>query len=193
MNAGDFDAIVMGASAGAVEALMAILPELPADFPLPVLVVIHVPPDRKNALAALFADTCRVEVKEAEDKEEIRGGVVYFAPANYHLLVETDRTLSLSVEEPVHYSRPAIDVLFETAADAFGERLMGIVMTGASKDGAAGLRAIGEAGGLTLVQDPGTAEVAVMPMAALGAWPAARPLSLNGIAALLTTLNLDTD
>ena len=185
MSAGNHDAVVMGASAGAVEALMAILPALPAGFPLPVMVVVHVPPDRRSALAALFAESCQLEVKEAEDKEVTRGGVIYFAPANYHLLVEPDLSLSLSNEEPVHYSRPAIDVLFETAADAYGDRLVGIVLTGASKDGAAGLRAVGEAGGLTLVQDPLTAEAAVMPAAALEAWPASRSLAPREIAALL--------
>jgi two-component system chemotaxis response regulator CheB len=177
--------VVIGASAGAVDALSEILPALGGDFPLPVMVVVHLPPDRKSGMADLFRGRCRVAVKEAEDKEPAAAGTVYFAPPDYHLLVEPDGRLSLSSEEPVLYSRPSIDVLFESAADAHGEALVAVVLTGASADGAKGLRAVCAAGGTALVQDPRTAHSGTMPGAALAACPAAEVLSLGAIAARL--------
>ena len=134
------EAIVIGASAGALEALSAILPALPEGFRLPVIVVVHVPPDKRSVLAELFQAKCRVSVREAEDKEPIVGGTVYFAPPDYHLLVEADEHLSLSSDEPVLFSRPSIDVLFESAADAYGPALIAIILTGANQDGAEGMR-----------------------------------------------------
>ncbi|KMS58946.1 chemotaxis protein CheB [Sphingobium baderi] len=178
-------AVAIGASAGAVEALLQILPALPAGYRLPVLVVVHVPRDRGNSLVSLFQTRCRLRVKEAEDKEETCPGTIYFAPSDYHLLVEADGSLSLSSDEPVHHSRPAIDVLFESAADAFGTGLVGIVLTGANQDGASGLKAVVEAGGMGIVQDPATALVPTMPRAALAACPAARQADLDGIISLL--------
>ena len=174
-------AVAIGASAGAVQALLHILPALPAAFPLPVLIVVHVPPDRANALVPLFQSKCEVIVKEAEDKERVAPGVVYFAPSDYHLLVEADGALSLSLDEPVNLSRPSIDVLLESAADAFGEGLIGVVLTGANDDGAAGLKAVSEAGGVAIVEDPQAAFVATMPQAALRAAPAARVMSLDAL------------
>lgn len=181
-------AIAIGASAGAFEALSVILPALPASFRLPIFVVVHVPGDRKSLLAELFQAKCRLAVKEAEDKEPIAPGTVYFAPPDYHLLIETGKTLSLSSDEPIRYSRPAIDVLFETAADAYGSSLIAIVLTGANGDGARGLKAVAEAGGLTIVQNPGGAFSAAMPEAALAAVPSAQLLPLVGIAAYLRNL-----
>lgn len=181
-------AVVIGASAGAVEALAALLPHLPAGYRLPVLVVVHVPPGRPSALVELFRARCRVPVKEAEDKEPITAGTVYFAPPDYHLLVEPDRRLSLSSEEPVHYSRPSIDVLFETAADAYRPELVGVILTGANADGAAGLAAVVAAGGTAAVEDPATAYSPAMPAAALDACPAARVLGLDALAAFLREL-----
>lgn len=160
-------AVVIGASAGAIQALSEILPALPADFPLPILIVVHVPADRDNILASLFEKKCRMAVREAEDKEPALGGVIYFAPAGYHLLVEEEGTLSLSSDEEVMYSRPSIDVLFESAADAYGSAVIGIILTGANSDGAKGLKAIAAAGGTALVQDPATAYASAMPRAAL--------------------------
>ncbi len=174
-------AVVIGASAGAVPALLTILPALPATYPLPVMVVVHVPPDRENALVALFGAKSKIVIKEAEDKEDAAPGVVYFAPSDYHLLVETDGALSLSADAVVHHSRPAIDVLFETAADAFGSGLAGIVLTGANEDGAAGLAAVARAGGAAVVEDPDHAYSPFMPAAALRACPTAKVLSLPQI------------
>jgi two-component system chemotaxis response regulator CheB len=179
------EAVVIGASAGALEALSVILPSLPADYRLPVLVVVHVPPDKKSILAELFQAKCKVKVREAEDKEPICDGTVYFAPPDYHLLVETDQSLSLSNDEPVLYSRPSLDVLFESAADAYGPSLIAIVLTGANQDGAKGLRAVAEAGGITIVQSPEGAYAAAMPEAAIAECPSAKVMSLKEIAAYL--------
>ncbi|MGV3617216.1 MAG: chemotaxis protein CheB [Fimbriimonas sp.] len=181
----NIEAIALGASAGAVEALSEILPNLPAAFPIPIFIVVHLPPDRASALAELFQAKCQIRVKEAEDKEPIRPGTVYFAPPNYHLLVEMDGRLSLSADEPVLYSRPSIDVLFESAADAYEARLLGIVLTGASSDGAAGLRSVCEAGGAAIVQSPASAHMPTMPRAALEACPEATPLPLERISEYL--------
>ena len=178
-------AVVIGASAGAIQALSEILPKLPADFPLPVLIVVHVPADRQNILAPLFEKKCRVAVREAEDKELAVPGTVYFAPSDYHLLLEADGTLSLSSDEPVMHSRPAIDVLFESAADSFGAALVGVVLTGANADGAAGLKAIADAGGTVIVEDPADAYATAMPLASLTVCPSARVLTRAGIAEFL--------
>jgi two-component system chemotaxis response regulator CheB len=179
------EAIVIGASAGALEALSKLLPGLAADYRLPILIVVHLPPDKTSMLAELLRARCAIRVREAEDKEPIEPGVVYFAPPDYHLLVEQDRRLSLSGDEPVLFSRPSIDVLFESAADAYGYRLIGIVLTGANCDGADGLKAVVEAGGVAIVQSPKTAYAAAMPEAAIAACPEARVLPLNDIATFL--------
>lgn len=180
-----FQAVVIGASAGALEALSAILPYLPASFPVPILIVVHIPPDRPSALADLFAAKCRMAVKEAEDKEPLRAGTIYFAPPDYHLLVEVDKTVALSSDEQVFFSRPSIDVLFETAADAYQERLIGIVLSGANSDGANGLKAVMAAGGVGLVQNPDTAFAAAMPEAAEKMNPGADAMTLAEIAEYL--------
>jgi two-component system chemotaxis response regulator CheB len=179
------EAVVIGASAGALEALSSLLPGLPADYRLPILVVVHLPPDKTSLLAELLRVRCAIRVREAEDKEPIEPGVVYFAPPDYHLLVEEDKRLSLSDDEPVLFSRPSIDVLFESAADAYGGGLIGVVLTGANSDGANGLKAVVEAGGVAVVQSPGSAYAVAMPEAAIAACPAARVLPVNEIAAYL--------
>jgi two-component system chemotaxis response regulator CheB len=179
------EAVVVGASAGAVDALAALFPTLPQDYPLPFMVVVHVPPERNSLLVDLFRAKCRVQVCEAQDKEPIQASTVYFAPPDYHLLVELDRRLSLSSEEPVSFSRPSIDVLFESAAEAYGPALIGVVLTGANRDGARGLRAVRDAGGTALVQDPDLAHAPEMPRAALLDCPEALSMSLEEIAAFL--------
>jgi two-component system chemotaxis response regulator CheB len=135
--------------------------------------------------AELLRARCAIRVREAEDKEPIEPGVVYFAPPDYHLLVEQDKRLSLSDDEPVLFSRPSIDVLFESAADAYGGGLIGVVLTGANSDGANGLKAVVEAGGVAVVQSPGSAYAVAMPEAAIAACPDARVLPVNEIAAYL--------
>jgi two-component system, chemotaxis family, protein-glutamate methylesterase/glutaminase len=182
-----FEAVVIGGSAGSVTALGEILPGLPASFP-PVLVVVHVLPSTPSLLASVFAPRCAMRVCEAEASEPIEPGTVYFAPADYHLLIEPDRRCALSIEPPVHFSRPSIDVLFESAADVYRAAVVGVVLTGASADGALGLRAIHAAGGLSIVQDPATAESSYMPSAARAAVPSARVLPLAALCAELRTL-----
>jgi two-component system chemotaxis response regulator CheB len=179
------EAVVIGASAGALEALSVILPALPASFRLPIFIVVHLPPDRESILAELFQGKCRLRVREAEDKEPINGGTVYFAPPGYHLLVETDKHLSLSADEPIIYSRPSIDALFESAADAYGPGLVAVILSGASHDGANGMRAVVDAGGVAIVQNPDNAFATAMPEAALDACPDAWVLSVDEIAAWL--------
>jgi two-component system chemotaxis response regulator CheB len=180
-------AVVIGTSAGALEALSAILPAIPANYPRAIMIVVHLPPDRDSVLVELLNKKCRIPVREAEDKEPIAPGTIYVAPPDYHLLVETDRRLSLSSEEPVHFSRPSIDVLFTTAAEAFRQDLIGIILSGANHDGADGLRTVGRWGGKTFVQHPATAASPEMPTAALNACPEALALSLAEIASLLAS------
>lgn len=179
-------AVVMGASAGAVEALSVILPSLAEDYPLPIIVVVHLPPDKSSIMAKLLQMKCKMNVREVEDKEPIEPATVYIAPPDYHVLVEATGRLSLSSEEPVFFSRPSIDVTFESAADVYGPELVGVVLTGANSDGAAGLQRIEAAGGITLVQVPDTAFATAMPQAAITACPTARVLSLNEIATFLS-------
>jgi two-component system, chemotaxis family, protein-glutamate methylesterase/glutaminase len=166
-QARNIDAVVIGASVGGVEILSALLPALPASCRASFFIVVHIPRERPSLLPQLFAERCALAVKEAEDKEPVRPGTVYFAPPDYHLLVDRGPTLALSSDEPVHFSRPSIDVLFEAAADIYRERLLGVILTGANEDGAAGLEAVGRAGGRTLVQDPRDALASVLPQAAL--------------------------
>ena len=181
-------AVVIGASAGAVQALLTILPRLPADYPLPIFITVHVPPDRGNGLVPLLQSSCALAVAEAEDKEAIRPGTIYLAPPDYHLLVEREGGLALSSDEPVNFSRPSIDVLFESAADAYQEGLIGIVLTGANNDGAAGLKAIAARRGQIFVERPEEAYASTMPEAALAACPQATILSLDEIGTRLVEL-----
>ena len=162
-----YQVVVIGVSAGGMGALCTILPELPRDFPLSVIVVQHTHPTSDDFLARYLDEQCHVQVREANEKETVLPGIVYLAPANYHLLVEADKTLSLSTELPVNYARPSIDVLFETAADAYGEKAVGVILTGANHDGSRGLLTIKKAGGLAVVQDPETAEAGAMPQSAI--------------------------
>jgi two-component system chemotaxis response regulator CheB len=184
-------AIVIGGSSGALDALRVILPALPRGFLVPLAIVLHVPPSRPNGLVELFSTTTPLAVKEAEDKEPLAPGTVYFACPSYHLLVERGGYLSLSVDEPVHFSRPAIDVLFESAADAFGPSLAGVLLSGANEDGAHGLSRILAAGGTTVVQDPSTASARQMPESALRDGLAHRVLPPRDIAPYLVHFAAD--
>ncbi|WP_426166434.1 chemotaxis protein CheB [Pseudoduganella sp. R-34] len=161
------EAIVIGASAGGVNALIQVLPALPRGYRLPIVVVLHVRSGRQNQLVDVFQQRVQVPVREAGDKEDIIPGTLYFAPAGYHLLLENERSFSLSCDAPLHFARPAIDITMESAADVYGSRLAGMLLTGANDDGAQGMAAIGRAGGLTVVQDPEEANVGVMPLEAI--------------------------
>ena len=181
----DFDLVVIGGSAGAIDVLRSILSRLPEDFGAAVAVVIHIPPDGPSLLPEVLAAPGLPPMKVAEDKEPIAPGTIYFAPPDYHLLVETGRTFALSLDERVHFSRPAIDVLFESAAAAYGDRLAGVILSGANADGAQGLRAVAAAGGVAVVQSLETAEMIAMPAAALQAVPDSIEVDAAGIARLL--------
>lgn len=176
--------VLIGASAGGVEALRQLLGGLSADFAWPLLVVLHVAESDVSGLVSLFAGNCALAVREAAPGTRIGSGV-YLAPGNYHLLVETDRTLTLSIDARVCHARPSIDVLFQSAADSLGADAIGVVLTGANEDGAAGLAAIRAQGGLALIQNPAEAEQPAMPRAALQKAGADAILSLSALAARL--------
>lgn len=181
-------AVVIGTSAGGVESLSKLLPSLRPDCGVSVFVVLHLPRERPSLLAELFGPKCALPVVEAQDKQPVEPEVIYFAPPDYHLLIDEGPQLALSSDELVHFSRPSVDVLFESAADQFGAALLGIVLSGANADGAAGLRSVAQAGGTTLVQSPETALAPTMPEAALAAAPASARLSLDELADALRSL-----
>ncbi|MCA1854817.1 chemotaxis protein CheB [Massilia oculi] len=180
--------VVIGGSAGGVDALIGLLPELPAGYGPTVVCILHVPADRDSRLAELFELRAALPVREARDKEPLVPGVIYFAGSGYHLSVERERCFSLSCEPPVQFARPAIDVLMESAADAYGPRLAGILLTGANHDGADGMRRIRERGGLTVVQDPAEAFSSAMPEEAIRRCAPHLVLPLSGIRTLLPML-----
>lgn len=182
------EAIVIGASAGGVEALLNILSPLREGFVLPIIVVLHLPDGRRSHLADVFDRRVAMRVQEAHDKTPIEAGTLYFAMPGYHLSVEQDRSFSLSLEDRVHYSRPAIDFLFESAADAYGPNLAAVLLTGANRDGASGMARVKRRGGLTIVQDPDEAQVATMPLAAMDTHQPDHILPIRGIGRLLVEL-----
>ena len=189
MTGNVYRAVVIGASAGGMSALLKILAGLTPGFPLPLIVVQHVHPHQDGA-ALIYAGGSPLKIKDANEKEAIQAGCVYFAPPNYHLLIENDLTFSLSIDPKVHFVRPSIDVLFESAADAYGENLIGLVLSGANQDGAEGLLRIKQRGGLTIVQDPQDAEVSYMPSMAIETARPQHVLPAGKIASLLVELSL---
>lgn len=180
--------VAIGASAGGVDAIGRLLQALPKDFPAAIAIVLHLPPDRVSLLPDLFAARCVLPVKEVEDKEFIVPGVVYIAAPNYHMLVEPDRSFALSQDEAVNFSRPSIDLLLESAAAAYRDRLLGIVLTGGSPDGAAGLKRVRELGGRAWVQDPDSADAPAMPASAIAMAGADRIMSMGTLACALADL-----
>lgn len=184
----DFSAVVMGVSAGGFQALHTILPMFPKAFPFPVIVVQHRMAGEDDFFVDSLNSKSLLTVKEAEEREKIQPGTAYIAPGGYHLLVEKDHTFSLSVDEPVCYARPSIDVLFETAARVYGSHLVGIILTGANSDGSNGIKTIKQGNGLTIAQDPDTAEVNLMPLAAIATHCVDFILPLEDIPSFLTNL-----
>jgi two-component system chemotaxis response regulator CheB len=182
-----YEAIVIGSSAGGLNALKTIFRGLSKRFNIPLIIVQHISPDAENYLIQILHDLRRLKVKEADEKERPMPGVAYLAPPNYHLLLEADRTFTLTVDERVNYARPSIDVLFETAAEAYKDKLIGIILTGANNDGSQGLKKIKDFGGLTIVQDPETAEVESMPRAAIQTAVVDHIIPLDEIAAFLNS------
>lgn len=186
-------AIVIGASAGGITALLKLLKPLPSTFPLPIAIVLHVPPSRDSKLAEVFQYHLAMNVQQALDKEWIQPGVIYFAPAGYHLSIEKNFSFSLSCEEPESFARPSIDLLMQSAADAYGPKLAGVVLTGANHDGAAGLESITLAGGLSIVQDPKEAETPIMPQSAINLCQPKLILKLDEIHQILVNLGKNYD
>lgn len=189
-----FELVAIGASLGGLNALTVVLGSLPKDFPVPVAVVQHRHPDADDGLSALLQKYTHLIVKDAEDKEEILPGKVYLAPADYHLLVEGRNAymgsphFALSTEGAVIYTRPSIDVLFESAADAYAQKVIGVVLSGANHDGTKGLARIKARGGKTVVQQPQTAECHIMPASAIASVMVDKILPLTEIACFLTQI-----
>jgi two-component system chemotaxis response regulator CheB len=183
-------AVVIGASWGGLAALTQVLSVLPRDYPLPIAVVQHRGRETYETLASVLQVKCELVIREAEDKMPFVAPGVYLAPADYHLLLEPGEPahLALSTEEPVGFSRPSIDVLFDSAAATFGRHVLGVVLTGANRDGSVGLSCIHAAGGMSWVQDPQAAESPSMPGAALASVPSAVVLSLDAIGPALVRL-----
>ena len=187
-SSGSVEAVVIGGSAGSVELLLKILPQLPADFAPAVLVCIHAAANTTQGLVALLAERTELPVSEAEDKQWVEPGQICLAPGGYHLLVERDRSLSLSLDPPILHARPSIDVLFESAADCYQNRLVSLLLTGASADGARGSLRVRQQGGRVLVQEPASAAVATMPQALLALLKPDAILHPNEMAPLLSRL-----
>ena len=183
-----YQAIVIGSSAGGIQALTAVLSPLPKDFPLPIIIVQHLHPHSNSYLARILEHHSQLRVKQADEKESILDGWVYIAPPAYHLLIEEDRTLSLSIDQPVKYARPSVDVLFETATYAYRENLIGIILTGANNDGSDGVKKIKDLGGYVIVQDPKTAVASSMPEAAISSVKVDKVLPLYNIGEYLVQL-----
>jgi two-component system chemotaxis response regulator CheB len=182
-----YEIVVMGTSLGGLQALEKVLGALPAQFPVPVAVVQHRGKNSDDTLTQLLRRYTPLRVYDAEDKMPLEPGAVYISPPNYHLLVE-DGYLALSCDAPVLYARPSIDVLFESAAESYGSRTIGVIMTGASSDGAEGIAAIKKRGGVAVAEDPDTAEARTMPAAAIAAAKVDRILPLAGIGPYLAAL-----
>ena len=180
-----WDAIVIGCSAGGIQALKRLLSLLPETFPVPIIIVQHMGPDAGNFLASYLNKHCALMVMEAETEQQPEPGKVYLAPANYHLLIEDQCSLSLCAGEKIAYARPSIDMLFESAADVFEEKLLGIILTGANNDGTQGALKIKAKNGIIIAQDPEEAEINIMPLSVIEVGAANHVLSLANIAAFL--------
>jgi two-component system chemotaxis response regulator CheB len=186
--AASIDAVVMGASWGGLGAVTSIFEKVPWNIAVPVVLCQHQYPHAVSNLPAVMRARTRLKVVEVEDKMPLEPGHLYICPPNYHTLIERDRCFALNIDPAVMYCRPAIDVLFETAAEAYGESLAGIILTGANEDGAAGLVHVARCGGMPIVQKPSTAEVAVMPEGALKRVPWAQVMTLGEIGELVASL-----
>jgi len=184
-----YEAIVIGTSSGGMNALKFLFSALPIDFSIPIIIVQHISPRSDNQWIKLLNINSKLYLKEADEKEKIEHGKVYIAPPNYHLMIERNKTFSLTIDERVNYSRPSIDVLFESAAEAYKNKLIGVILTGSNNDGTNGIKRIQECGGLTISQDPETAESSYMPASAIATNQPDYILSLEEITALLIKLD----
>jgi two-component system, chemotaxis family, protein-glutamate methylesterase/glutaminase len=188
-----YEAIVIGVSSGGMNALKLIFSALPSDFAVPVIVVQHIGPRSENLWIKLLSGSCNIPIKEADEKEKIGAGNIYVAPPNYHLLIEKDKTFSLTIDERVNFARPSIDVLFESAAEAYKEKLIGIILTGSNNDGTRGVKRIKERGGIVIIQDPKSAESSYMPASAIAAGQPDYILELDKIGELLMKITINNN
>ena len=163
----EIEAIVIGVSAGGFKTLEKLILGLKEDLRVPIVVVQHIGASSENYIVTYLNEKSGLTIKEVEEKEAVLGGTVYFAPSNYHVLIERNRTFSLTVGEKVCFARPSIDVLFESAAEAYPDQLLGIILTGANSDGTNGCRDIKACGGVVIVQDPDEAEFKEMPLSVI--------------------------
>ena len=186
-----YEAIVIGISSGGMNLLKILFSSLPSYFKTPIIIVQHIGANSNSQWIKLLNEKSNLNLKEADEKEKIENGTVYFAPPNYHLLIEKDRTFSLTIDERVNFARPSIDVLFESAAEAYKNTLIGIVLTGSNNDGNQGIKRIKECGGLIIIQDPTTAESPYMPSSALTVVESDHILSIENIIALLIALDVE--
>ncbi|MDM8568568.1 chemotaxis protein CheB [Thiotrichales bacterium HSG1] len=184
----EFEAVVIGSSAGGIKALTSVLSALPSDFPLPIIIVQHLHPQSDSYLAKILESKSELRVKQADEKEVITNGMVYIAPPNYHLLIEDDKSFSLSIEGPVNFARPSVDVLFETAIYGYRDKIIAIILTGANHDGGVGVKKIKQNGGYIIVQTPESAEADAMPKAAIAATNVDKVLPLEQIGPFLLQL-----
>ena len=183
-----YQAIVIGASAGGLKALSQLMADFDESLQLPVLITKHLASDDKGGAAAVLNAATRLNVVDAKDKQILRGGTCYLAPANYHMLVENEQQICLSMDEKVCHSRPSIDVLFQSAAWVFGDRLVAVILTGANDDGSDGVRAVKAKGGVTIAQNPESAEVATMPKSAIATQCVDHVLSLEKMSGFIQSL-----
>jgi two-component system chemotaxis response regulator CheB len=184
-----YEAIVMGVSLGGMNAMKILFSLLPRDFSIPIIIVQHIGPRSDNRWIKLVNDGNKLDIKEADEKEKIENRRIYVAPPNYHLLIEKSKTFSLTIDERVNFARPSIDVLFESAAEAYKNKLIGVVLTGSNADGTNGMKQIKKYGGLTIVQDPATAESGYMPASVIAAIKVDHILSLDGIVNFLIRIS----
>lgn len=184
-----YEAIVIGVSSGGMNAMKIMFFHLPKNFSTPIIIVQHIGARSDSYFIKLLNKQSKVSIKEADEKEKIERGNIYIAPPNYHLMIESDATFSLTIDERVNYARPSIDVLFESAAIAYKDKLIGVILTGSSSDGSLGLKKIKEYGGVTIAQDPKTAESAYMPAAAIAVVQMDFILSLEEIIKLLIKID----
>ena len=182
--------VVIGTSWGGLAALTKLLGDLPGDFPIPIAVVQHRSKESERLLPQLLQDATDLKICEMDDKDPLQPGTVHLAPADYHALID-EGLVTLTVEDPVRFSRPSIDLLFISAADTYRAGTIGVVLTGANEDGSRGLAHIVKRGGLALVQDPKEAEIPIMPAAAIKSVPSAEVLALEGLAARLVELAME--
>jgi len=185
--------LVIGGSAGSLEVLLQLFPQLPSDWPVAMIIVLHRKSDNDTLLADLLSAKTTLPVKDVEEKDVLLPGCIYIAPSDYHLLIEPDASLTLDASEKVNFSRPSIDVTFASAAEVFKERLTCILLSGANSDGAEGLRIVRELGGYTIVQDPSEAEVAFMPKHALSVTEVDEVMGVKALVEFVRQLRMTND